>query len=149
MILVVILFTVLYSFGILVGSERVVGHHIVAEPLESVLGRETPVGGTSGENLNDGEALLVKLILERLFDHLFRVHYVLGGVYGNSRSKSNAVEGREHFANADGATLDLAGSAVGGCGRNLAGQGCRCHLTACHTVDTVVDEDNCDVMKLN
>ena len=120
-------------------------HHVVAEPLKRILGGKSPVGGTGGEDFNDGKALFVYLILESLFDRRLGFTHVGGIVNGNAMRVCDAVKGGEHLADFYGIALNLGVASVGGGCRDLTFERGGRHLTARHAVNAVVDEDDGDV----
>ena len=92
----------LCSASVFVHAQRIVGDHLFIDPLQSLLGSHAPVGGTGGNNFNQGEALAVDLILESLLDGLLGIQNILHIVNSHTGDVLGAFQGGEHLAHLDG-----------------------------------------------
>ena len=131
---------------VLVHAERVVGQHVVAQPLEGVLRRHAPVGRAGRDDFHQRVADAVDLVLERLLDGLLRLADVLRAVHAHALQVRHAVQRAQQLADAHGVARRGDVAAVRRGLRDLVGQAGRGHLPAGHAVDGVVDEDDGDVL---
>src|SRR5512146_1185117 len=74
-----------HAFGRLHFAERVVRQHVVLEPAARLVRLLSPARRTRGHDLDEREAHLVDLILERLADGLLRLQDLFGFVDGDAR----------------------------------------------------------------
>jgi len=139
-------FVILHSHDYLLVPESAEGEgfgHFVFDPFHCFLGFHSPVCGAGAEYLDEGQARFVfELSLEGVFDGFFGFSDLGGVVEGASLDEFCAWDGGEHFADLEGAALECFFSACGGGGGDLVEDGSGGHLTACHTKDGVVDEDD-------
>ena len=126
-------------------AERILRGHLVLDVIERLDGRHMPVGGASGQQLDEREAFAVNLVLERLQNGLLSLLDV--GDIGEraTRYETGPVESRQHFADANGIAVDLGVTPCGASGRFLSEQRSGRHLSAGHTVNGVIDEYNGDI----
>ena len=127
-------------------SQWVIGEHVIDHPLVCLFGSHLPTRGTGGDNLDEGGTSVVEGVLKCLTDGSFCLADVGNGVDSLTGDVAGAFEVDGKVGDVERVSVQVCLTAVGAGGGLHAHEGGRCHLSACHAIDGVVDEDHGDVL---
>ncbi len=121
-------------------SQRKHRHHLFQHPFSRFDGILIPNGGTGRKNLYKREACAIALLLQSLVNGAPRPHDVFVIAKGHPLDIGGSFQGGEQLGNMERETFVSRAAAPGRSCAFFSDQRSGRHLTACHAVDSIVDE---------